>query len=221
MAVGRGIAVLSCAVLGLAMPFAPLSAAPAPPQAVAGLYQAHQMEVGAALELKSDGHFRYQLDYGAVSEQAEGDWAFDGKTVRLTSNPMPREPSFELVRDDPAPAGELAMTLEPPGFGEGYRLDAVAVDATSGEKGLVSAGNDGRVDSGGHRLASVDPLVPVYGMAGGHFTLSGDRGHRLLLRFHANDLGRAAFRSEPLAVASGALVLQRYATEIRFVRVRP
>ena len=54
------------------------------PAAIAGLYQAHQMEVGAALELSANGHFRYQLDYGAVSEQAEGDWTFDGKTVRLT-----------------------------------------------------------------------------------------------------------------------------------------
>ena len=194
------------------------AAAPAP---IAGVYQAHQMEVGAALELRKDGRFRYQLDYGAVSEHAEGDWTSDGKTVRLTSNPMPKEPGFELVRDDPAPAGELVMTLEPPGFGEGYRLDAVAVDAASGEKGLVSAGDDGRVEASGHKLASVDPLVPVYGTVGGHFALSGDRGHRLLLRFHANDLGRAAFRAEPLAITPDGLVLDRYDTEIRFVRVRP
>lgn len=194
------------------------AAAPAP---IAGVYQTHQMEVGAALELRKDGRFHYQLDYGAVSEHAEGDWTSDGKTVRLTSNPMPKEPGFELVRDDPAPAGELVMTLEPPGFGEGYRLDAVAVDAASGEKGLVSAGDDGRVEAGGHKLASVDPLVPVYGTVGGHFALSGDRGHRLLLRFHANDLGRAAFRAEPLAITPDGLVLDRYDTEIRFVRVRP
>ena len=38
------------------------------------------MEVGAALELQKNGHFRYQLDYGAVSEHAEGDWTFDGKS---------------------------------------------------------------------------------------------------------------------------------------------
>jgi len=72
------------------------------PAAIAGLYQAHQMEVGAALELQPNGHFRYQLDYGAVSEQAEGDWTFDGKTVRLTTRPKPKAPSFELVRDDPS-----------------------------------------------------------------------------------------------------------------------
>jgi len=31
-----------------------------------GLYETHQMEVAAALELKADGHFRYALSYGAV-----------------------------------------------------------------------------------------------------------------------------------------------------------
>src|SRR5438067_6222591 len=110
------------------------------PATVAGLYQAQQMEVGAALELRKNHHFRYQLDYGAVSEQAEGDWAFDGKTVRLTTRPKPKVAAFELVRDDPAPAGEIDIAIEPPGFGAGgYRLDAVGTDAASGQKGLVTA----------------------------------------------------------------------------------
>jgi hypothetical protein len=194
----------------------------APAQAsVAGLYQAQQMEVGAALELQADGRFRYQLDYGAVSEQAEGDWTFDGATVRLTTKPMPKLPSFELVRDDPAPQGELRMTVEPPGFGAAYRLDAIATDADSGEKGLVTTDTDGRVDSGGRRIASVDPMVPVYGTVAGHFPLSPDRGHHLLLRFHRNDLGRAAFDREPLEATSRGLLLTRYDAQIRFVRVGP
>ena len=33
------------------------------PASVAGLYQAHQMEVGAALELRKNGHFRYRDDF--------------------------------------------------------------------------------------------------------------------------------------------------------------
>ena len=189
---------------------------------IAGLYKSHQMEIGAALELKKDGHFRYQLDYGAVSESAEGDWTFDGKTVRLTSKPMPKLPSFELVRDDAAPVGELVMIIEPPGFGaEGYRLDAIGTDAATGEKGMVTTDEQGRVEAGGHKLSSIEPLVPVYGTVGGHFALSGDRGHRLLLRFHANDLGQAAFDHEPLVLTAKALVLTRYDTEIRFIRVRP
>lgn len=193
----------------------------APAPTVAGLYQAHQMEVGAALELKTDGHFRYQLDYGAVSEHAEGDWSVDGKTVRLTTRPAPKPPGFELVRDEPAPAGELAISLEPPGFGEGYRLDAIGTDAATGETGRVTSDEQGRIEAGRHKLSAVDPLVPVYGIVGGHFPLSADRGHRLLLRFHANDLGTAAFDGEPLSLTDGGLVLNRYESEIRFIRVRP
>jgi len=199
---------------------AALLTAPAPPS-LAGLYRAQQMEVGAALELSKNGHFRYQLDYGAVSEAAEGDWASDGKAVRLTSKPMPKLPSFELVRDESAPQGELVMTVEPPGFGADYRIDAIAVDADTGEKGRVTTDSDGRVDAGGHKLRSIDPLVPVYGNVGGHFALSPNQGHHLILRFHANDLGHAAFEGEPLAITSRGLVLTRYDREIRFVRIGP
>ena len=195
-------------------------AAAAPAASVAGLYQAQQMEVGAALELQKSGHFRYQLDYGAVSEGAEGDWTFDGKTVRLTTRPKPHPPSFELVRDDPAPTGDISLTVAPPGFGaEGYRLDAIGTDAASGQKGLVTTDEQGRVDAGGHKLSAIEPLVPVYGTPAGRFVLSADRGHHLLLRFHANDLGRAAFEQEPLALTPRGLVLNRYETEIRFIRV--
>ena len=68
-----------------------LAAAAQVPPDIAGLYETRQMEVAAALELQPGGHFRYVLTYGAVDEGAEGDWAFDGATVRLTSNPMPPE----------------------------------------------------------------------------------------------------------------------------------
>ena len=75
------------------------------------------------------------------------------------------------------------MSLEPPGFGEGYRLDAIGTDAATGETGRVTSDEQGRVEAGRRKLSAVDPLVPVYGIVGGHFPLSADRGHRLLLRF--------------------------------------
>ena len=54
----------------------------------AGFYATSQMEVGAALQLDEDGKFQYQLDYGAVSEPAEGNWSSDGTTVYLTATRM-------------------------------------------------------------------------------------------------------------------------------------
>lgn len=197
----------------------PLTLLLAAPASIAGLYQAQQMEVGAALELQKSGHFRYKLDYGAVSEAAEGDWTFDGKTVRLTTKPRPTPPSFEVVRDDPAPDGEVTITIAPPGFGaEGYQLDAIGTDATTGEKGLVTTDSQGHVEAGGHKLSAIQPIVPVYGTPAGLIPLATGRGHRLVLRFHANDLGRAAFDREPLALTPRGLVLNRYETEIRFIR---
>lgn len=63
-----------------------LAAVEAPP--LTGFYRSNQMEVGAALELDPDGRFLYQLDYGAVSEAAEGNWSSDGTTVYLTATRM-------------------------------------------------------------------------------------------------------------------------------------
>lgn len=63
-----------------------LAAADAPP--VTGFYTTRQIEVGAALELEADGKFQYQLDYGAVSEAAEGSWSSDGTAVYLTATRM-------------------------------------------------------------------------------------------------------------------------------------
>ena len=53
-----------------------------------GFYRSNQMEIGAALQLDEDGHFMYQLDYGAVSEAAEGNWSSDGATIYLTATRM-------------------------------------------------------------------------------------------------------------------------------------
>jgi hypothetical protein len=199
-----------------------LGAAPVPKTAsVAGLYQSRQMEIGAALELRQDGHFRYQLDYGAVSESAEGDWTFDGKAVRLTSDPMPKPPAFTLVRDEPAPKGEVWISVEKTGFDWGGRIEAIASAEGVDGKGLVRTDADGRVDSGGRILTAIEPLVPVYGIPAGRFDLSTDRGHRLLLRFQANDLGKASFRGEPLNLDGDVLVLSRYDAAIRFLRAGP
>jgi hypothetical protein len=207
-------------MIGVAALF--LFAAPAPAQSSpAGVYELHQMEMGGGLELERNGHFRYALTYGAVDEEAEGDWTFDGKTVRLTSNPMPKAPSFELVRDDSAPKGELYLSLEYPGFEWGHPLEAIGADVE--KRGFeISADDSGRVDlSGKPSIVAVAPEMPVYGPTGDVFSLSGDRGHRLLFRFHANDLGKARFHKQELQQNGTDLLLERYDTSLRFAKVRP
>lgn len=197
-----------------------LALAPVPQASPAGTYEIHQMEMAGGLELRRDGRFRYAFTYGALDEEAAGSWTFDGKAVRLTSEPMPKPPSFELVRDDPAPRGELYLKLEDPGFEWGHPLYALATDMKQGFE--VEAGEDGHVDLAGKPpVLAIVPLMPVYGPTGDSFPLAGDRGHRLLFRFHKNDLGKAAFRGELLEVSPGGLVMNRYDSQIRFIRVRP
>ncbi len=53
-----------------------------------GFYASSQMEMAAAIELEADGKFEYSLDYGAVSEYAEGTWISEGGTIYLTSTRM-------------------------------------------------------------------------------------------------------------------------------------
>ena len=53
-----------------------------------GFYTASQTEVAAAIDLESDGRSAYSLDYGAVSEVAEGNWTSEGSTIYLTSARM-------------------------------------------------------------------------------------------------------------------------------------
>ena len=65
------------------------AASPAAAHDVAGLYVINQMEMGGGLELRADGRFHYALEYGAVSEEAEGTWTVEKGTVRLTTAPMP------------------------------------------------------------------------------------------------------------------------------------
>jgi hypothetical protein len=78
---------------------------------LSGSYQTHQMEVGAALDLKADGSFQYMLDYGAVSEAGEGRWTASPEGIILNSKPLPMELLREIERSD-AEFDEELLTLE-------------------------------------------------------------------------------------------------------------
>jgi len=56
----------------------------ADPAALPGFYVGNQMEMATAIELEPDGTFAYALDYGAVSEFAEGRWKLEGERIVLT-----------------------------------------------------------------------------------------------------------------------------------------
>lgn len=76
------------------------------PANLAGTYRTGQIETAAALELNADGTFRYQLDYGAVSEAAEGHWTLADGSIALTSKPLAVELLLEIERSDAAFDGQ-------------------------------------------------------------------------------------------------------------------
>jgi len=199
----------------------PLVVAAAVPSTV-GSYAIHQMEMAGGLELQPNGHFRYAFTYGAVDEEAEGDWRLDGDTVSLTSKPMPVEPTFDLISDTPAPKCTLSLTVDWGKFGWSSAPDVLVAFADAPKVlHLAQADERGTVHLENCAVATVIPLVPMFGVAGAPLTLSPAIGHKLSLRFRPNDLGHVAFRNEPLKLDGAGLVMERYDTQIRFLRDAP
>ena len=85
----------------------------------------------------------------------------------------------------------------------------------------IRSGPDGRVPLDGKMATSIRPIVPVYGLPGPPIPLTGASGHKILLRFQANDLGKARFEGELLTLEGDTLVLYRYDAKIVFRPVQP
>ena len=77
------------ALIGALVLLAASAAAAEPQRSFAGLYRINQMEMAGGLELSPDGRFRYAFDYGAVSEESEGNWKAGTTGPMLTTDPMP------------------------------------------------------------------------------------------------------------------------------------
>lgn len=189
--------------------------------ALAGLYEIRQMEMGGGLELTPDGRFRYALEYGAVSEEAEGRWTINDGRVLLTSDPMPKSPSFDVVKDEPAPAGQLWLELAPPGFGDFTTNLEMIATFKDGSRDELRDDGDGHMPIDGKMPVSIQVIVPIYGHLSPPISLSPNRGHRLTLRFMANDIGKARFDGEPVTREGETLVLYRYEAKIVFRPVQP
>jgi hypothetical protein len=201
---------------------APAAAAPPAAPSVAGTYETRQMEMAGGLELQPNGHFRYGFTYGAVDESAEGDWTFDGSEVRLTSRPMPTEPTFALVRDTPAPKCTLSISVDWGKFGWSSAPDVlVAYAGSPKDLHYLQVDDKGVAHLDNCAVTTVMPLVPMFNTAGEPLNLSPATGHRLSLRFVPNELGHVAFRGDPLKLDGSTLVWERFDAEIRFLRVRP
>jgi hypothetical protein len=203
-----------------------IAAQPAPPAtmpraALAGEYDGHQMEVGARLLLKLDGHFSYELAYGALDESAEGTWEIHYGAVYLTTVPAVVPPRFVVVSDKPNPRGGLWIKLSSGPVMEGAPQRVYLVYGPNEEPGMAEVAADGHVPLPGNRMpTAIIPEIPVYPIMSKPIPITGTGGHSFVLRFEPNDIGKADFRAFRLGIEDGVLVMPRRDLELmlRFKR---
>ena len=205
--------VLSALLLALTLTAAAQTPASAR-ASLAGAYDGGQMEVGAQLLLKPDGHFQYELAYGALDESAEGTWEIKGNVVLLTTVPAVVPPRFVVVSDSPAPSGlnvKFTKVLV-----EGMRQRVLLVYVLNKEADEADVNDDGSVDipAGKHPVSFI-PEIPVFPTLPDPIPLKGDGGHRFVLRFEPHDIGKAPFRAFPLTIQDGVLTMTRPDLELQ------
>jgi hypothetical protein len=192
------------------------AAAPAITRAMlVGMYNGGQMEVGAQLLLKADGHFGYELAYGALDESATGTWEFKDGAVFLTTVPAVVPPRFVVESDQPDPRGGLWLKLSNGPLMEGANQRVYLIYGPKDQPDMVEVAEDGHVPFPGDRRPTAFVLeIPVYPVQAQPIPLSGSGGHRITVRFEANGIGKADFRATKLSIENGVLVMPRRDLEL-------
>jgi len=213
--------IAACLALFALTPLAPAQslkpAEPAPVQttsitreSLVGYYNGGQMEVGAQLQLKADGHFSYELAYGALDEAAEGTWEFKQDAVFLTTVPAVVPPRFVVESDMHSPQGELWITVSNPAFLQGSRQRIYLIYGPNEQADMAQVGEDGRVALPGNRWpTAIIPEIPVYPIMAKPIPLTATQGHRIVMRFEPNDIGKANFHAARLGIEGGVLIMPR------------
>jgi hypothetical protein len=192
------------------------SADPAHPAALVGEYDGHQMEMGAGLELKANGRFRYALSYGSIDEQANGSWVADHGMVVLTSDHV-TPPRISLLDQKAGPAKELRVTLDVPHGVNPQLLDAVVTFA-DGHSAQQQLSDEETVIpfADGAAPTHIMLIFSMLEIRGAWIAIDPDKGYRLHFRFEPNDLGMVDFHGTALKEEGGELLLDRYGRTIRF-----
>lgn len=196
----------------------PAAAADQHPAAFVGHYDGHQMEMGAELLLKADGRFQYGVAYGALDEEAEGTWLAEGDHVLLTSDKV-TPPRFVFLGQKPAPAGVLKLSVDAP-QGMSLQYFDAAIGRAKGDGAGRQLTDDGLTLPfvAGDPPVKVQLFLPMFEQKSDVVTIDPAKGYWLSFRFEPNDLGKADFRGEALAIDKGDLLLQRFGRTIRFHR---
>jgi hypothetical protein len=80
---------------------------------------------------------------------------------------------------------------------------------------MVEVAEDGSVPfPNNRRPTAIVPKIPVFPVEMKPIPLTGTGGHRIVLRFERNDIGKADFRAQRLSVENGVLVMPRRDLEL-------
>jgi hypothetical protein len=178
-------------------------------ESLAGMYDGHQMEVGAQLLLKPDGHFEYELAYGAMDEEGKGTWELRDGAVFLTSVPAVVPPRFVVVSDTPEPKGGLFIKMVRP-LSTDSRQRVYLIYGPGEEPDMAEVQDSGFVlVPAGKKPTAFVMEIPVFPIETKPIPLTGTGGHRFVLKFEPNDIGKADFKMTRLAIEDGVLVMPR------------
>jgi len=197
-----------------------IAADPPNSASVVGQYDGGQMEIAAALELTGDGHFHYELSYGALDEGATGKWTVTGDQVLLTSDPV-TAPRYVVVSQEKGAKGILRIIID---FKDPYEQQYFSglITKNDGTVENVQLGIDGLTWPFPNDAppTSVRLVFDVYGLVSDALALAPNAGYAIRYRFEPNDLGKVEFRSAPLKLVDGVLLLERHGRTLRFRRVK-
>ena len=174
-------------------------------------------DTASALEIRSDGHFRYMLSVGAVDESAEGRWTCDAGTLLLTTMPTPKAPAFRLANIVEGTGEPFSILVSWPN-GRGIAGVDFVLEMDSGapiEDYTQESGWSG--DLGGRKPRSISVSEPFYGTASPAFTISSGNPHRIEIILEPNDMGKAAFLNTRVTRSESALILHWRGGELPYV----
>lgn len=177
----------------------------------AGLYRlVGEPDEASEIRLKSDGRFDYFLAAGALDERARGRWTWDGRVLRLTTEPKPVQARFALTDARRDPGTTLAVKVVWPdgrgvagvdlrvGFAEGPPVE----DYTQ-EEGWALTREETRTPRW------VELAVAMHGLASPRFPIDPARANALTFTLTPNDLGVVDFATVPVELKGDRLLLHR------------
>ena len=173
-------------------------------------------DTASALEISTNGRFRYMLSEGAVDEFADGRWTCDAGMLRLTTTPAPKAPEFKLhkvTEDGGAPFSILVSWPD----GRGIAGVDFILEMESGTPITdYTQGSGWSGDLGGRKPRTISLSEPFYGTVSPVFPLPNNGRLRVEIILTPNDMGKAAFHNTLVTGDRSRLMLHWRGREIPY-----